>query len=137
MANAVANQATEAHTARLAREVEKDQPTLPSTKFNALYHNLKSYLNVTEDENLPYFWFSLAAATKRQEFSIVREALDAFSRTDLAYLNTAPIPTPKLVSDLTTITFVSDHPDDLKTGIQPFLVMDGSEEFRLAVQDMV
>ena len=137
MANAVANQATEAHTARLAREVEKDQPTLPSTKFNALYHNLKSYLNVTEDENLPDFWFSLAAATKRQEFSIVREALDAFSRTDLAYLNTAPIPTPKLVSDLTTITFVSDHPDDLKTGIQPFLVMDGSEEFRLAVQDMV
>jgi hypothetical protein len=41
---------------------------------------------------------------------------------------------PKLVSDLTSITFVGDHPDDLKTGINPFVVMDGSEEFWLAAQ---
>jgi hypothetical protein len=104
MANAVANQAAEAHTARLAREIEKEQPTLPATKFNALYNNLKAYLNVAEDNSLPDLWFTLAASSKRQEFSVVREALDAFSRTDLAFKIIAPVPTPKLVSDLTTIT---------------------------------
>ncbi|MFN9982133.1 MAG: hypothetical protein ACK53Y_19560 [bacterium] len=41
-----------------------------------------------------------------------------------------------MVADLTTITFVSDHPDDLKTGIQPFIAMDGSEEYRLVAQNM-
>jgi len=136
MANAVANQAAEAHTARLAREIEKEQPTMPTTKFNALYNNLKAYLNVTEDDSLPDLWFTLAASSKRQEFSVVREAPDAFSRTDLAFINIAPVPTPKLVSDLTTITFVSDHSDNLKTGIQPFVVMEGSEDYRLAVQDL-
>jgi len=37
-----------------------------------------------------------------------------------------------MVNNLSTITLVADHNDDLKTGIQPFIVMDGSEEFRLA-----
>jgi hypothetical protein len=66
----------------------------------------------------------------------MREALDAFSRSDLAYINTAPIPTPKLVSDLTTITFVSNHPDDIKKVLQPFMVMDGSEDYHLASQEV-
>jgi hypothetical protein len=81
-----------------------------------------------EEANLAEFWFSLAVAPKEQEFSIVREALDAFSRSDQAFLKTVPIPSPKLVSDLTTITYISNHPDDLKTGILPFVVMDGSED---------
>jgi hypothetical protein len=111
MANAVSSQADEAHTARLAREIERDQPTLPSSKFNLLFTVLKSLLNVQDEAELPEFWFTLAAAPKKQEFSIVREALDVFSKSEQAYINTAPIPLPKLVSDLTTITFVSDHPD--------------------------
>jgi hypothetical protein len=97
---------------------------------------LKAYLNIADENDLPEFWFSLATAPKKQEFSVIRESLDAYSRTDGAFLNVAPVPSPKLVSDLTTITFVSDHPDDLKTGIQPFVVMDGSEEYRLAAQDL-
>jgi len=136
MANAVASQAAEAQTSRLAREIERDQPTLPSSKFSALFPVLKNLLNVRDEGDLPEFWFALAAATKKQEFSVVRESLDAFSRTPQAFINSAPIPTPKMVSDLTTITFVGDHPDDLKSGINPFVVMDGSEEFRLAAQDI-
>jgi len=34
MANAITTQANEVRTARLAKEVERDQPTLPSAKFN-------------------------------------------------------------------------------------------------------
>jgi hypothetical protein len=136
MAKAVSDQAQEAHSARLAREIAKDQPTLPSTKFSSLFTTLLALLNVREEAELPDFWFSLSAASKKQEFSIIRESLDAFSRSDQAYVNTPPIPTPKLVSDLTTLTFVGDHIDDLKTGIQPFMVMDGSEHYRSAAQEL-
>jgi hypothetical protein len=136
MANAVATQATEAQTARLAREIERDQPTLPSTKFAALFSTLKACLNVNEETELPEFWFTLAATPKKQEFSVIRDLLEAFSRSPHAFLNTAPIPSPKLVSDLSTITLVADHPDDLKTGLQPYIVMDGSEDYRLATQDI-
>jgi hypothetical protein len=136
MANAVASQATEARTARLAREIERDQPTLPSTKFAALFSTLKSCLDVEDEGHLPEFWFTLAATPKKQEFSVIRELLEAHSRSPQAFINTAPIPSPKLVSDLTTVTFVADHPDDLKTGIQPFIVMDGSEDYRFATQEV-
>jgi hypothetical protein len=97
---------------------------------------LKSYLNVVDKAELLEFWFTVAAAKKKQEFSVIRESPDAYSRSDQAFIALAPIPTPKLVSDLVTITFVSDHPDNLKTGIQPFVVMDGSEEYRLAAQNL-
>jgi hypothetical protein len=136
MAKAVSDQAAEAHTARLAKEIAKDQPTLPSTKFSVLFPILKSLLNVQDEANLPDFWFALAAAKKKQEFSVVREALDAFARSEHAFINTTPIPTPKLVSDLSTVTFAGDHPDDLKAGIQPFVVMDGSEDYRTASQEL-
>jgi len=136
MANAVSSQAAEAQTARLAKEIERDRPPMPSQKFGVLFNTLKLLLNVADENDLPEIWFTLAAASKKQEFSVIRDALDAFSRTPQAYTTAAPVPTPKLVSDLTTITFAADHPDDLKTGIQPFVVMDGSEEYRHAAQDL-
>jgi len=136
MAHAVASQANEAQTARLARELERDQPTLPSTKFSLLFPSLKRYLGVEEEAQLPEFWFSLASAKKKQEFSVVKEALEAYSRSNATFYNLAPVPTPKLVSDLVTVNFVADHPDDLKTGIQPFTIMDGSEEYRTAAQSV-
>jgi hypothetical protein len=37
---------------------------------------------------------------------------------------------------LATVTFAGDHHDDLKTGIQPFMAMDGSEEYRAAAMDL-
>jgi len=40
MANAITTQANEARTAWLAKEVERDQPTLPSAKFNLLFNVL-------------------------------------------------------------------------------------------------
>jgi len=38
---------------------------------------LKAYLNIADENDLPEFWFSLAAAPKKQEFSVIRESLDA------------------------------------------------------------
>ncbi len=58
------------------------------------------------------------------------------SRTADASINAALIPTPKKVSDLTALTFVGDHPNDLKTGIQPFAAMDGLEDHHVTAQDL-
>jgi len=99
-------------------------------------YTLKSCLDVEDKGQLPEFWFTLAATPKKQEFSVIRKLLEAHSRSPQAFINNAPIPSPKLVSDLTTITFVADHPDDLKMGIQPFIVMDGSEDYHLATQEV-
>jgi hypothetical protein len=136
MANALVTQNAEARNARLVHELERDQPTLPSAKFNMLFTSLKSMLNVNVEAELPEFWFTLAAAPKKQEFSTVRDYLDAYSRTQNAFLAVSPIPTPKLLQDLTSATFVADHDDDLKTGIHPFIAMDGSAAYRQAAQDL-
>jgi hypothetical protein len=87
MAHAVASQASEAQTARLARKVERDQPTLPSAKFHLLFPSLKCFLCVEEEAQLPEFWFTLAAAKKKQEFSVVREALESYSRSNATFYN--------------------------------------------------
>lgn len=136
MATAISSQTLEARSARIAREVERDQPTLPSTKFGLLFDSLKSFLNVQEEHELRDFWFQLAAAPKKQEFSIIKEYLLAHSWSDRAFMSICPIPTPKLHSDLISVTFIGDHPDDLKTGVQPFIAIDGFEQHRAATIDM-
>jgi hypothetical protein len=90
----------------------------PSTKFGLLLDSLKILLNVHEEANLPEFWFQFAAAPKKQEFSIIRDYLESYSRSLQSFIPIAPVPTPKLHSNLVTISFVADHPDDLKTGLQ-------------------
>jgi len=132
MATAVSQQVAETRTTRLSREIKWDQPTLPSAKFGLLLDSLLNYLNVTTEQELPEFWFYFAATPKKQEFSILRNYLEGFSRTNAAFVPISPVPSPKLLADLTAVTFVGDHLDDLKTGIQPFIAMDGSEEHRLA-----
>jgi hypothetical protein len=64
MANAVATQATEAHTARLAREVECKQPNLPSLKFSSFFPVLKSLLNVGIKNNYQISGLSSLMSTK-------------------------------------------------------------------------
>jgi hypothetical protein len=135
-ATAVNSQVAEARTVRVVRELEYDQPVLPSTKFELLFQSLLNLLNVDSEQDLPNFWFRFAASKKKQEFATVRDCLETYARGTTAFCPFAPIPTPKLLSDLSTLTFVGDHPDDLKTGIQPFMAMDGSEEFQAAAQDL-
>jgi hypothetical protein len=97
MANALVTQNNEARTAWLVQEMERDQPTLPSAKFNMLFSSLKVMLNVINEAELPTFWFTLAASPKKQEFSTVRDFLDKYSRSAEAFIAVAPIPNPKLL----------------------------------------
>jgi hypothetical protein len=56
--------------------------------------------------------------------------LDACARQPDAFSTMTPVVTPKLLQDLRTFTFLADSQDDLKTGLQPFIIADGSEEHR-------
>ncbi len=101
-----------------------------------LFDSLLNYLNVATEQELPDFWFRFAAAKKKQEFGTVRDALKNYARGPQAFGPFTPIPTPKLLSDFSSITFVGEHADDTKTGLQPFLEMDGSEDFRATAHEL-
>jgi len=73
-------------------------------------------------------WHQWANCTKKQEFNVLNELLQAYSRGQEALSNCAPIVSAKLVQDLLNFSFVSDALDDIKSGIQPFLIADSSAE---------
>jgi hypothetical protein len=73
MATAVAQQTAETNRANLARAAERDAPVTPSSKFGLLLESLKHYLHVQEEDELPEFWFQFASASKKQEFSVLRD----------------------------------------------------------------
>jgi hypothetical protein len=108
------------------------QPILPSTKFKSTLPILMDYLQIGNEMDLPQLWHQWANASKRQEFRVLREILEAYARGPEAFSHLAPVVSAKLVQDLLTFTFIGDSQDDIKVGLQPFTVANGSEEFRLA-----
>jgi hypothetical protein len=94
MATAIAQQTSEAKTARLAKEIGADQPTTPSKKFGLLLPTLLHLLEVADEQHLPNFRYQFAAATKKQEFNVLRDFLDSYSRRDEVFFALALIPNP-------------------------------------------
>ncbi len=132
MAHAVVAQTTDQRIARESKAAADQTPTLPSAKFKNTLPILMDYLQVRDEIDLPLLWHQWANANKRQEFSVLRELLDSYSRSAEAFYNMSPVVSAKLVQDLLSFTFVGDSQEDLKTGLQPFIIADGSEEYRRA-----
>jgi hypothetical protein len=80
MANAMMTQTTDQHAAREAKVAKAMQPTSPSTKFRNTLPILMDYLQVQNEEELPILWHQWANASKRQEFGVLRELLEAYAR---------------------------------------------------------
>jgi hypothetical protein len=132
MAAAVTHNTNEQRLARDDREAKEKAPKLPSDKFSRTIVVLLELLQITDEVNLPLIWHDWANCTKRQELQVLTERLHAFTRSTEAFSTCAPVVSPKLIQDLLNFTFVSDSPDDMKTGLQPFMVADGSAEHRQA-----
>ncbi|MFN9983334.1 MAG: hypothetical protein ACK53Y_25630, partial [bacterium] len=81
MATAVTQQTAEVNRTQLARAIEKEAPATPSSKFGLLLNSLKNYLSVEDEQDLPEFWFQFAAASKKQEFSVLRDSLELYARS--------------------------------------------------------
>jgi hypothetical protein len=93
---------------------------------------LQQYLNTADERSLPELWHLWANHSKKQEFNVLPETLQAYARSLNAFSASAPVVTLKLVQDLLSFTFVGDTLDDIKTGLQPFVIADGSLEHRQA-----
>jgi hypothetical protein len=136
MAQAVVSQTNDHRLAREAKIAEATQPNLPSTKFKNTLPILMDFLQVQDEADLPVLWHQWSNSNKRQEFSVLRELLDTYSRSAEAFYNMSPVVSAKLIQDLLTFTFAGDSQDDLKSGLQPFIIADGSEEYRRANMEL-
>jgi hypothetical protein len=132
MASAVVNQTNKQRVARDIRANEAQLPVLPLAKYKNTLPILMDFFQVHDEIELPPLWHQWANASKRQEFSVLRELLDTYSCGAEAFYYLVPVVSAKLVQDLLSFTFMGDSQDDLKTGLQPFMVADGSEEYRHA-----
>jgi len=89
---------------------------------------LLDYLQIADKLNLPPLWHQWANATKWQELLLLQDLLDTYTRGPEDVYFVAPITSHKLVRDLLSFTFIGTSTEDWKTGIQPFVIADGSDE---------
>jgi hypothetical protein len=132
MATALIHQTNDNRQVRELKAAADLEPKLPSEKFNVTLPVLLEYLQIADERDLPSLWHKWANGKKREEFQILRDALEAFARGPTAFSAAVPIVSSKLVQDLLNFNFVGDSSDDLKSGFHPFLITDGNAEQRLA-----
>jgi hypothetical protein len=132
MAAAVTMNTNDSRLAREEKAARNLAPKLPSEKFTVTLPILMDYLETANEENLPLLWHRWANCSKKQEFTVLTEQLQAYARGPEAFTSVTPIVTVRLVQDLQNFHFVSDTLDDIKTGLQPFIIADGSAEHRHA-----
>jgi hypothetical protein len=130
MAAAVMQNTNDSHVTHEQKAAQAAAQKLPSDKFMIMLPVLQEYLNIADEQELPDLWHQWANCKKKQEFSILSELLQAQVWGPFAYSSAAPIAAPKLVQDLLSFTFMADSMDDIKTGLQPFAIADGTLEHR-------
>jgi len=132
MAVAVTQNTNDSRLAREQKAADATEPKLPSAKFTIMIGILLGYLEIPDERNLPALWHHWANCSKRQELMVLMDMLTSYSRGQEAFTNSTPVPTSKLVQDLLTFTFLGDSPEDIKTGLQPFIIAEGAAEHRQA-----
>jgi hypothetical protein len=95
-----------------------------------------NYLKIAEEANLPPLWHEWANCNKKQEFLLLEDLLQSYARGPEAFLVSTPVVNLRLVQDLMTFSFVAESSEDLKTGLQPFIIADGSAEHRQANMEL-
>jgi hypothetical protein len=69
------------------------------------------------ERDLPLLWHQWANSFKRQEINVLRDVLEAFTRTPDAFSTIAPVVSSKLVQDLLQFYLAADTVDDLQSGL--------------------
>jgi hypothetical protein len=114
------------------KRAREQAPKLPSDCYTSILNILLEFLQIPDEWNLPLLWHQWANATKHQGFQVLSEALHAYMHSPKAFNNCVLVNTTKLVQDLKAFLFMGDSTDDLKPGLQPFIIADGSVEHRQA-----
>jgi len=132
MAAAVTQSTNDNRVAREEKAARAAEPKLPSEKFMRTLPILLNYLEVANEANLPLLWHEWANCNKKQEFIILDNLLQAYSRSPEAFSVSTPVVNLRLVQDLMSFSFVAESSDDLKSGLQPFIIANGSADHRQA-----
>jgi hypothetical protein len=132
MAVAVMQNTNETRVAGEQKAAQQAEPKLPSDRFTVTLGILQNYLQIDDECNLPLLWHRWVNCTKKQDFNVLSELLQAYARGPDKFTTCAPIATAKLVQDLLNFVFASESTDDIKTGLQPFIIADASVEHRQA-----
>jgi len=132
MAAAVTQNTQDNKQAREEKAVRALTPKLPSEKYSSTINILQEYLQVPDELNLPRLWHQWANCHKRHEFTVFTEELQAYARSVDAFSTCVPVASAKLVQDVSNFLFAGESADDIKTGIQPFVIADASSEHRQA-----
>jgi hypothetical protein len=93
---------------------------------------LQEYLQIADETQLPPLWHKWANCNKREEFNDLANQMQLYARSGDAFSLCHPIASAKLVQDLLRFVFLGKSTDDIKTGLQPFIITDGSAEHRQA-----
>jgi hypothetical protein len=128
MAVAVTQNTNDNRQAREEKLARSTEPKLPSNKFTVTLNILLEYLETADENNLPCLWHIWANRKKRQKFGVLTDLLHAYARILDAFTSSTPVVTIRLVQDLQNFIFIGETVDDIKTGLQPFIIADGSAE---------
>jgi hypothetical protein len=90
MAAAVVTQTNDLRQAREQRDALTNEPKLPSDKFSVTLPLLLEYTEIQDERDLPLLWHQWANCTKQQEFNILRDVLEAYTRTPDAFSSLPP-----------------------------------------------
>ena len=124
----VAGNTHDTQEARLTCKEEKSQDKLLSQHWMALINKLFEYCNITLEMHLPSLWLALAKLNKKQDLSIMQDEVTTNTGSPNHFSQMAPIISPQLAQDLISLTFAVPLTDNIKMGLQPFMVSDGTEE---------
>lgn len=130
MATALITQTNDNKLVRDQKAAEELEPKLPSRRFTVTLPVLLELLQTPDERNLPDIWHKWANCTKKQDFQVLRDGLEAFARSPQAFSPTVPIVSAKLVQEILNFNFLGESADDIKTGFHPFIIAEGNAEHR-------
>jgi hypothetical protein len=136
MAVAITQNTADNCHAREEKAAREQDAKLPSEKYTATIGILQEYLLQPDERELPALWHQWANCNKKQEFNVLTEQLQAYSRSNDSFSPCPPVASAKLLQDLQNFVFVGESADDIKTGLQPFIITEGSAEHHQANIDL-
>jgi hypothetical protein len=92
---------------------------------------------VASSADLADFWPEISSITKAQQLGVVQRALDEAMELCMPGGYRTHIVTPSLAKKITNLDFRMSNPDDLSTGIQPFILVQTTAAERQQAQTLV
>jgi hypothetical protein len=123
---------------RTADEQRKAADTkTPDTFLGAAVQSLLRLAQVATSGELPPLWQGLATATKTHQRSIIQMAIDEALQVIAPGGGRAYIVTPSVAKKVACLEFRMSNPEDLATGLQPFILVQTTPGERQSAQALV